>query len=724
MRLGRIILIALPVVLALAVAGAFAAGLRLVPLEVRTFDPRAAIAAAEGFDGEIARDEWGVPRVIGTTDADAAFALAWAHSEDDFPTIQYALRAALGPDMLAADESEARGAYLVQALGVTALVAAEYETQLSADTRALLEAYAAGLNYYAALNPRERGRDLFPVTGRDVAALAAFYYPLFYGMSDVLTELFAPDVERDGARGQELQVHFIAPGDQHALGSNAIAVAPDRSDDGATRVVINSHQPVEGPVAWYETHMISGEGLDFAGGTFPGVPVLHLGANPGLAHAATINRPDVIDVYALTLGRDDRSYLLDGEYVPFERSTARMLVHLWGPFAFQVTRPIERTVHGTVLRTERGVYALRHATQGDMRGVEQTYRMMQARSITEFETAMEMLAMGNTNRVAGDSTGRIARYYNARMPLRLEEDGLDWRGVLPGDRSDLVWSEFAPFSALPHMVDPRAGYVIDANHTPFRVTLSDEDPDPADFPTSFGIETHMTNRALVGTAAMAALDTISRDQLLAIKWDHSYHPESQALQLREELLAMDWSAEPELAEALAVIEAWDGRADFDNPHAALSLLTYQPVGTARSAGREGPPLDEAFRSAAAWLMTHHGRYNPSWREVNFIKRGDVAVPVQGGPDTLRAVYGARDEDGTLRMVAGDGLVLLAEWDAFGAFSLWAVHHFGSSNRPGDPHYTSQMQDFADEVLRRVPMGEAEVRESAVEIYRPGARRRG
>ncbi|MFN3834793.1 MAG: penicillin acylase family protein [Glycocaulis sp.] len=721
MRLGRIILIAVPLVLALVVAGAFAAGLRLVALEVRSFDPDAALAEAQHFEAEIFRDRWGVPRVLGATDADAAFALAYAHSEDDFPTIQYALRAALGPDMLAADESEARGAYLVQALGVTALVAAEYEAQLSPDTRALLEGYAAGLNYYAALHPHERGRDLFPVTGRDVAALAAFYYPLFYGMSDVLTELFAPDVERDGARGQELQVHFIAPGEQHELGSNAIAVAPSRSDDGATRVVINSHQPVEGPVAWYETHIMSGEGLNFAGGTFPGVPVLHLGANPGLAHAATINRPDVIDVYALTLGPDDRSYLLDGAYVPFERSTARMLVHVWGPFAFQVTRPIERTVHGTVLRTERGVFALRHATQGDMRGVEQTYRMMQAGNLAEFEAAMEMLAMGNTNRVAGDAAGRIARYYNARMPLRVEEEGLDWRGILPGDRSDLVWSEFAPFSALPHMVDPEAGYVFDANHTPFRVTLTEEDPDPADFPPSFGIETHMTNRGLVGTARLAALETTSREELLAIKWDHSFHPDSQALQLRAELLGHDWSGEPELAGALAIIEAWDGRADFDNRHAALSLLTYQPVGTARSAGREGPPLDEAFRSAAAWLMAHHGRYDPPWGEVNFIKRGEVSVPLQGGPDTLRAVYGARDEDGTLRMVAGDGLVMLAEWDADGAFSLWAVHHFGASNRPGDPHYTSQMQDFADEVLRRVPMGEDEVRASAVEAYRPGER---
>ncbi|HCY54137.1 MAG TPA: hypothetical protein DF715_00920, partial [Oceanicaulis sp.] len=114
------------------------------PLEVRSFDEDVALAEAMHFEAEIFRDAWGVPRVLGETDGDAAFALAYAYAEDDFATIQYALRAALGPEMLAADESEARGAYLVQALGVTDLVAAEYETQLTLDTRALLSGYAAG----------------------------------------------------------------------------------------------------------------------------------------------------------------------------------------------------------------------------------------------------------------------------------------------------------------------------------------------------------------------------------------------------------------------------------------------------------------------------------------------------------------------------------------------------------------------------------------------------
>ena len=33
----------------------------------------------------ILRDTWGVPHIFGHTDADAAFGLAYAHAEDDWP---------------------------------------------------------------------------------------------------------------------------------------------------------------------------------------------------------------------------------------------------------------------------------------------------------------------------------------------------------------------------------------------------------------------------------------------------------------------------------------------------------------------------------------------------------------------------------------------------------------------------------------------------------------
>lgn len=704
--------------LAAIITGLFAAGLRLSPLHVRDFDPQAAIAAAAAYDAEITRDALGVPRVIGETDADAAFAIAWAHAEDDFATIQESLRASLGPDMLAANESEARTAYLVQLLRIREQVEADYEAELSAEVRAVLEGYAAGLNFYAAQHEGEASPDLFPVTGRDVATLSGFFSPLFYGLGETLAGLAAPDAERDPSRGQELQV-MLQHGPATELGSNAFAVAPDRSADGWTRAIVNSHQPVEGALAWYEGHLISGEGLNIAGGMFPGAPAVHLGVNPGLAQAATVNRPDLIDVYALTLAGD--GYVLDGETRPFDSRTASMTLRIWGPFAWRVTRPADWSAHGPVLRTENGAYAIRYATMGDIRFIEQTYRMMRAETLEDFEAALRLGAMGNTNRIVATRQGRIARYYVARMPARPAEADVDWSGVLPGDRSDLIWTGFEPFDALPHMIEPQAGYVLDANHSPFQVTLTDEDPDSSAYPERFGIETGMTNRGLRATELMAGFDRISRDDLLGVKYDGVYDPDSFAGRLQARMASMLWD-EP-ASGAAALVASWDRATDLENRAAALSVMTaLQLFDSAESVdGLTEDQIRAALVDSAELLRTHHGRIDPAWAEVNLLHRGDQSVALAGGPDTLRAVNSVIDEEtGTLTMVSGDGLHMLAEWAPGAEFpDVFAVHQFGASNDPVSPHYTDQMDAFAAQQLRRVPMQEAEVRAEAAVIYRPG-----
>src|SRR5579863_3421043 len=44
----------------------------------------------------ILRDEWGVAHVFGRSDADTAFGIAYAHAQDDYPTIEQSLLAARG----------------------------------------------------------------------------------------------------------------------------------------------------------------------------------------------------------------------------------------------------------------------------------------------------------------------------------------------------------------------------------------------------------------------------------------------------------------------------------------------------------------------------------------------------------------------------------------------------------------------------------------------------
>ena len=89
-----------------------------------------------------------------------------------------------------------------------------------------------------------------------------------------------------------------------------------------------------------------------------------------------------------------------------------------------------------------------------------------------------------------------------------------------------------------------------------------------------------------------------------------------------------------------------------------------------------------------------------WSKVSFLERGDKILPVQGGPDVLRAIYSPRSEDGILKAAAGDGLYAYVNWDKLGKQQSFSVHQFGSSSTVEDsPHYHDQMELFVNEELK-------------------------
>ena len=69
------------------------------------------------------------------------------------------------------------------------------------------------------------------------------------------------------------------------------------------------------------------------------------------------------------------------------------------------------------------------------------------------------------------------------------------------------------------------------------------------------------------------------------------------------------------------------------------------------------------------LKTHFGRLDPEWGQVNRFRRGKVDVPIDGGPDIYRAVYGTQQDDGTLTAVDGDTFIMFVTWDKNGKLSV-------------------------------------------------------
>ena len=683
------------------------------------FDAAQLIAAAERYDVRILRDDFGVPHIYGARDPDVAYGLAYAHSEDDFETIQQVLLAARGALASVEGREAAPLDYLVAWFGVADWVAEGYESDLSKETRALVEAYADGVNHYAALHPEETFQGIFPVTGRDVIAGFAARMPLFYGLQRTLQELFGD--ERARPLAMRALAHAFDPWTRGAtLGSNAVAVGPQRSADGATRLLINSHQPFTGPVSWYEVRLHSGEGWDMQGGVFPGSPIVLHGHNRDLGWASTVNMPDLADVYLLETDESGTQYRFDGGFRAFERGEARLDVRLLGRFRWRTEREWLRSVHGPAIRTEHGTYALRFAGMGEIRQIEQFYRMNRARTLDEWREAMRLNAIPSLNYVYADRTGHIGFFYNALSPVR--EPGWDWKAYLPGDRPELVWSESRGFDEAPQVIDPPSGFIVSANHSPFRVTAPGEGPREEDFPPEAGFETGMTNRALRLLELYGGDPSITREEFHRYKYDKHYADDADVHDVLAAVLSADLGDDPLLAEGRALIESWSHSVELDDRSAAIAVLTALPVVVAQR--REAaviPDPVQSFRDAVRVLVEHHGRLDPTWGEVNRFRRGTLDLPANGGPDVLRALEDFEiGDDGRLVAHMGDSLVMFVEWDREGVIRSESIHQFGSATLDErSPHYADQVDLFLAQQLKPVHLDERELRAHLSREYRPG-----
>ncbi len=648
------------------------------------------LAPARDYNPTITRDAYGIPSIHGHDDAEAAYGIGYAHAQDNFATIQLVVLAARGKLGAHLGEDGAKSDFLWHLLGIREAVEERYDT-LSEDFRAVAQGYADGLNAYATEHPDEVLPGARNITARDVVAGSALTVPLFWGFERTLSAVVNEEGHPCAVRE--------ATAETIDNGSNAFAVSPRRSSDGHTRIIVNSHQPWAGPVAWYEASVTTDTGWRMHGGLFPGSPFPVLGTNGDIGFAATVNLPDLADIYRLTTDDAHRGqYFIDGEWRRFETRQ----IWLWvktGPVTIPVPRTLRYTVHGPAFETADGWVAVRYAGAGEIRALEQFYRLGHARNYEEWAAAMAMRAIPSFNFIYADATGRIAYHYNAIIPRRAP--GYDWSGCVPGDTSANIWAMDDRVD-VPTLADPSSGWLYSTNGAPWSSTDPSADMKPEQYPDAApAIETYLTNRGYRAVELLSPLRSISDEQLLAAKFDLTSSEQSQTMVAVNAVLAADSTNDTELAEIQALLRAWDRRAANDSPAAALVGMIYQPIYNAMRANTAAPTPIDAARNAAAHLRAHFGRIDPPLGDVLRLRRGNVDLPLEGAPDVLRALRWHDDPDGRLNADFGDGFMMVMDWAPDGTLSTRVISQWGSSDRPESPHYNDQAEMFARREWRTV-----------------------
>jgi acyl-homoserine-lactone acylase len=655
----------------------------------------------------IARDSFGVPHIFAPTDPEVSYGLAWAHAEDDFPTLQLVVLSGKAKLGTALGKEGAQADYVINLLRCRQVVDEQWNT-LSPDFLALVKGYVQGLNDYAKANPAEiKYKKAFPFNEREYMTAVVFSVAMFCGVDQALPQIL-------GGRVATL------PGFS-SQGSNAFAFHPSRTTTGEAFLVINAHQPLEGPTAFYEAHVQSEQGWNMLGGLLAGGCVILHGTNENLGWAHTVNYPDKIDIYQLQMNPAKKNqYRFDDQWIDLEVKKAKLKVK---GIPITIGKKVYWSKYGATVKTKKGVFSMGLPATMDIRVMEEWYRMNKAKNFTEFYRAISMNSLPMFNIMYADRYDTIFYISNVKLPRRNPDPQYHWRGTIPGNTSATLWSGFKAEKELPQYINPASGYLYNTNHSPFLATDPAYNLDSNRFDRNDGFERYHNNRSQRVTELMQGIDKLDYAGLKRIKFDQQL-----PLLLRypygiDSMLNLNANEYPALKEVITHLQQWDKKATATSNGAAVFLLTYEYV-AGKLAGSPSRQLTkteaiETYQYVNDYMLRYFHRTDLMLGDIQKLVRGDEARPAWGLPDILTAAYSDPYKNGMRKVTSGDAYICFVRYPKKGLPIIESVNTFGASSRPGSPHYNDQESMFQQQQTKHMTLDKEEVLRTAERIYHPG-----
>jgi penicillin amidase len=634
----------------IALAGVVVAGLFWLSLP-----PAAMQVQISGLSGPVAitLDADGIPRIAAGSDLDAAAALGFMHARDRIFQMELMRRAASGRLSEIAGGVTLRLDRTMRVLGLRMRAEADLPA-LDADARTMLEAYAAGVNAWIAARGRLAAPEFIPLgmpepwtavdsllwgktmglylsgNWRSELARAALQARLPIAR---LQELWPPqdDTPRPDARalpGLDTRLAAAVPGFPEPFtwpssASNEWAVDGSRTTTGHPLLAGDPHLGFNLPAVWYLARIDTPSGV-LVGATAPGVPFLVVGHNGRIAWTFTTTGADTQDVFVETVLPDGR-YQTPGGPQPFVQREERIRVR-GAPDERLVVR---ETRHGPVLSDLDAsggpvlAVAMANLAPGDTTATG-LLALNRASDVAVAGRASELVAAPVQNLLAADRTA-IAQFTTGRVPIRRAGDGTQ---PVEGADGAHDWTGYAGGAALPRIVAPAAGRLVNANE---RVA-------GPDFPVFMGADWFGDWRARRIRQMLAASDKHDTGSFAAMQVDAV---SSFAVQILPALLATR-PADEASERALAMLSHWDGgmRPDLPQPlifnawvrqfestmlaragvpaaaaggSADLVARALSPGGAGWCEGDCGPMLAEALKAALAGLAANYGAQPDDWR---------------------------------------------------------------------------------------------------------------
>jgi len=694
---------------------------------------------AEAQRVTITRDDWGIAHVTGRTDADAVFGAIYAQAEDDFGRIEANYLTALGRTAEAEGES-AIWADVRERLFVDPADLQERYRTSPGWLRALMDAWADGLNYYLATHPDVHPKVLTRFEpwmalsftegsiGGDIESISLAELKSFYGgMNEPRTAL------ETGREAREPR------------GSNGIAIAPGKTADGHALLLINPH------TSFYfrsELQMTSNQGLNAYGAATWGQFFIYQGFNPDIGWMHTSSGVDNIDEFAEVVERDGGklSYRYGRQLRPVTMVPITVKYRRPDGSLADFSLVTFRTHHGPIVAARDGRMIATGLMWKPVPALEQSWLRTKTKDLDSYIDVAQLQANSSNDTILADRKGEIAYLHPQFVPVR--EDRFDYTKPVDGSDPATDWKGLHTLDSLPNAVDPDIGWVKNTNNWPWTAAGKDS-PRAKDYPRYMD-QTGENWRGVHADKLMADARRFTPESLIATAFD-SWLPAFATLVPQ---ITQAWDALPasdprkaDLAEPVALLRGWDDRWGYESEATTLAIFwgdtLWPDVGPFAKAERMNVPsyIAEhvgpdaklaALARARDRLVRDFGSWRVKWGEVNRFQRLDdsiaphfddakpsLAVPFTSAQWGTLASFGAKPYPNTKRYYGTSGNSFVAVVEFAPHLRAWAVTAGGESGDPASPHFNDQAQRYIDGKLRPVYFYPSDLTGHTERSYHPG-----
>lgn len=686
----------------------------------------------------IARDDWGIAHVKGKTDADAVFGMAYAQAEDDFNRVETNYLTNLGR-MAEVEGEKAIWQDLRQRLFITPEgLKADY-ARSPAWLKALMDAWADGLNFYLATHPAVKPRAITRFEpwmalsftegsiGGDIERISLKELEAFYG----------------GRRSAAVEDPFAF---KEPSGSNGIAISPKITRDGHALLLINPHTSF---FFRSELQMTSEEGLNAYGAVTWGQFFIYQGFNAHAGWMHTSSGVDVVDEFAETIirtpgtlmyryGKEARAVTVSTVAVPYKGADGSMKSRSF---------TVYRTHHGPIVRAEGEKWIAFSMMHKPVEALQQSFLRTKQTDLASFlKVADQFKANSSNNTLFADSKGATAYLHPQFIPRR--DDRFDYTKPVDGANPATDWKGLHALTEAPRVISPGVGWVYNTNDWPYAAAGPDS-PRREAFP-KYMDEAGQNPRGPHAIRVLEGRTDFTLESLVGAAYD----PYLTAFARLIPTLTAAYDAAPagdplkaKLAEPMAALRAWDFKWAATSTETSVAVfwgeaLWAKAAPAARAAkmsvwdymATRSSDADRlaALSEATDRLTADFGTWRTPWGEINRFQRltGDIvqtfrddapsiAVPFTSAQWGSLASFGAKRYPGTKRYYGTSGNSFVAAVEFGPKVRAVAISAGGESGDPKSPHFNDQAQRYAAGALRPVYFYPEQLAGRTERTYRPG-----